>query len=124
MSQRCQDVQKDMCYGKAIKQQISLADGEAYNYYAMRVDDEALIAMFRRLPDDVQQSLFALVYALDKQFTGETTIEEIASFRSELKAKYGTLPDSSPEICQMREEREQEIESALRLRYNLPDDAD
>jgi hypothetical protein len=108
---------------KAIKQQMCLADGEVYNYYAMRVDAEALIAMFKRLPDAVQQSLFALVCALDKQFTGGTTIEEIASFRSELKAKYGALPDSSPEICQMREERDEEIESALRLRYNLPDDA-
>jgi hypothetical protein len=87
----------------------------------MRADAEALIAMFRRLPDAVQQSLFALVCALDKQFTGGTTIEEIASFRSELKAEY---PDSWPEIRQMREERDEEIESALRLRYNLPDDAD
>ena len=87
----------------------------------MRADAEALIAMFRRLPDAVQQSLFALVCALDKQFTEGTTIEETASFQYEIEAKY---PDSWPEICQMREERDAEIESALRLRYGLPDDAD
>ena len=90
----------------------------------MRVDAEALIAMFRRLPDAVQQSLFALVCALDKQFTRGTTIEDVASFRSELKAEYEILPDSWSEIRQMREERDEEIDSALRLRYDLPDDAD
>jgi hypothetical protein len=90
----------------------------------MCADAEALIAMFRRLPDAVQQSLFALVCALDKQFTGGTAIEETASFRSEIEAKYETPLDSWSEIRQMREERDAEIESALRLRYGLPDDAD
>ncbi len=75
----------------------------------------ALWARVKRfIPSEARSRIIIQAFEDELQRRSMASLDQISTFRKELRAKYGQLPDSAEDIRQMREERDAEISGEQR----------
>ncbi len=68
----------------------------------------------RFIPSKARSRIIIQAFEDELQRRSMASLDQLSSFRQELRAKYGQLPDSAEDIRQMREERDAEISGEQR----------
>jgi len=68
----------------------------------------------RFISSEARSRIIIQAFEDELQRRSMASLDQLSTFRQELRAKYGQLPDSAEDIRQMREERDAEISGEQR----------